>query len=987
MNIVQGTDYLNKNKKQLLEVDAVSKDLIDQSGEYIIEGFSSCKKTQRYPKAIPDGIVQSNPTATKKGFELSNEEASVDLQNKNGEERYSILTDQLTRLLAQYKDIHGQLVSATDTYLDDRDVDRNVYAGFIDEFKDEVKYEGCFNDVASERLIPNLQRNYNATQVFSIDSCARRAWDRGHTVFGVQNVQNDSKSALCYTGTDLELAKRDGIGLSFPWTWASTQTYGWPKVNSANAKLQLFQNGNLVLYEGEKADSENDFTLYSGWNWYVWRWGTQFASKNGRNVRGQTSSDKYSFFRYWEWNRGQQYGYGGVNYLDRQYVGIGWGSLSRATVYRPNWWSLSYWIRIVGLNVPTISNKTKYTDWVSASIGNNNADTRRLSEIGMNCDKNETLSNFKLESKTDGYKSSGYYRQSGIDYPGNDYGYFRNWNVNQCQSWCDKRDGCIGFNIDKRRGGCWIKYSWGRYSRNRKLDFYWRYRIPNYKMRYWYQCNKSEGDLTCRTTYTNWNDAGGGNTIYLDRHNVNCNENEAIGAMNLEVDGNKMRYRYTCCKNTNTDGCFMIMQDDGNLVIYKGLNPENKKDMMWSSRTSGQAGNMRIQKWLDGRKNNRNYMKTGEFLVPGEYICNDAGTAKAEFQADGNFVIRKSESRCKPIRGKQYGLRGGNAVYTIPKNNVDDLNKAVYIDKAENLHNIPANMMEGGKEFVKLENTDSWGNDIREVSINNDKAEYGEYDCQSYLDRYPDLRRAFGNSCTDPETARKAKEHWERHGQAEGRKAGKSGKDVFECEKACIEDPNCGSFVNRDDKCWLKNKNAFPVGDRQRNMGSDLYIRSKYANNDSSCTSKVEAVSTTEYSKIMKGLGGDGRPVDTMNKNSACGLKRDTEQERKMLATKGRDIEIKIQDILKEMDTLTKSGQAYLEQKPIVKQNMNRMIDEYNKSFKDIAKYRKSRDMINTFEDNSDLTMTSDNYRYVLWSVGAIAVLIAVIQIMKNRSV
>ena len=44
MNIVQGTDYLNKNKKQLLDVNAVSKDLIDKSGESIIEGFSSSKK-------------------------------------------------------------------------------------------------------------------------------------------------------------------------------------------------------------------------------------------------------------------------------------------------------------------------------------------------------------------------------------------------------------------------------------------------------------------------------------------------------------------------------------------------------------------------------------------------------------------------------------------------------------------------------------------------------------------------------------------------------------------------------------------------------------------------------------------------------------------------------------------------------------------------------------------------------------------------------
>ena len=1002
MNITQGGDYLKMNNNKMADTNTVSSDLLEPMNNSIVEGFSSCKKTQKYPSNIPDNVIEKNSySKSGVGFELGGGELSAKSANTNDSNRYNELTDELMRLLALYKGIHSELVTATDKYLGDSDVDKNVYAGFIDDFEGEIKYEGCFKD-RGDRAIPNLQKQRGGYYTFDMKDCAQRAWDKGHTVFGLQNIQgNDIKRTTCWTGTDLQQAKKYGSGIQYRWTWAGVQRQGWGYTNNTDLKVQLFPNGNLVSYTGKVANSEDDFIQSPGYKWWI-GWTSNYKSKSGRTVYGQTNTDKFSFYRWYSWyRRGRQY-YGGgrVNYLDRQWVGrdFWWSGLSAIRLSRPTWWSLNYWIRSSGSKARITKHKDKYTSWTSTKDGNNNWDTRQLEDIPIKCDDGYVLQGYKLNMNYGNIKTKKYTTYNNSFGRGNTLKWM--WgNENQLKAACDKDNRCNGVTTYKNsrykyRGGEYA-YGWLRTGHSR-----WRYRGWPYKhhkrtkeretkMRYWYRCAKWEGSLQCREASTNWNDSGNGNSIYMDRHGIYCNENENIGAISMENsdDRKKYRFNYSCCKNTNTSGCFMIIQDDGNLVIYKGTGPQDNKGAIWSSNTQGRKGNKRIQEWLDKRKNGRNYIRSGEYLASNEFIASDSGMVRAHLQSNGNFVVRQAISKCKKgSDGNVYGKGWANAVYTIPKNNVDDLNKAVYIDKEDNVSTIPNNMLEGGMEFVKLANTNAWGNDIRSFEIKDDGARYGAYDCQSYLNRYPDLQKAFGSSCTDPDTARKAKEHWDSRGKREGRIAGKSTADPYEAKKACIEDPRCGSFVISNGRCYLKDMNSFPKGDRQIEPGADLYIRSKSANNDSSCTSEVKAVSTTEFSAMMKGLANGGKPTNTINRNTPCGLKRDTTDERNNLAGKGRELELKIDAILDEMNNLTKVAQKYMAEKPMMKQKVASMIEEYNKSFKTIKKYRKSKNLLDQYEQGTDLLMTSNNYNYVMWSVGAIAILIAVIQIMKKRN-
>ena len=68
------------------------------------------------------------------------------------------------------------------------------------------------------------------------------------------------------------------------------------------------------------------------------------------------------------------------------------------------------------------------------------------------------------------------------------------------------------------------------------------------KIRYDYTCNSKKVSGACRNADTGWNEENSMN-IYLDRHDVTCNAGEVITQFKLQRDGQgKFRYDYKCCE-------------------------------------------------------------------------------------------------------------------------------------------------------------------------------------------------------------------------------------------------------------------------------------------------------------------------------------------------------------------------------------------------------------------------------------------------------
>jgi hypothetical protein len=68
------------------------------------------------------------------------------------------------------------------------------------------------------------------------------------------------------------------------------------------------------------------------------------------------------------------------------------------------------------------------------------------------------------------------------------------------------------------------------------------------KYRYDYTCSKVAGLGACVNHSTNGNEDGGGNMVYLDRHDVKCKPGEVLTRFKVNRPTDKtIRYDYTCC--------------------------------------------------------------------------------------------------------------------------------------------------------------------------------------------------------------------------------------------------------------------------------------------------------------------------------------------------------------------------------------------------------------------------------------------------------
>ena len=66
-------------------------------------------------------------------------------------------------------------------------------------------------------------------------------------------------------------------------------------------------------------------------------------------------------------------------------------------------------------------------------------------------------------------------------------------------------------------------------------------------IQYEYNCLKSDKPLTCTDHNTNYDLDGNGRSEYLDRHDIKCPSDKVLSKLKLTRNGDKYRYDYTCC--------------------------------------------------------------------------------------------------------------------------------------------------------------------------------------------------------------------------------------------------------------------------------------------------------------------------------------------------------------------------------------------------------------------------------------------------------
>lgn len=178
------------------------------------------------------------------------------------------------------------------------------------------------------------------------------------------------------------------------------------------------------------------------------------------------------------------------------------------------------------------------------------------------------------------------------------------------------------------------------------------------------------------------------------------------------------------CKDYIQTTClfFIILQDDGNMCLYKGKDPSDQKEVVWAAGTNGKQKNANPDWEASKGKYGRNYMTNGETLVQDEWIGSNDGSIKLIMQTDGNLVLYTSETKsgCSVKDNKTYGSSWVNAVYKIdPIGNKSSLGKVSYIDEESRSREYPSSLLSYSNEYQLLNDFDSTGNDIQQFETSN----------------------------------------------------------------------------------------------------------------------------------------------------------------------------------------------------------------------------------------------------------------------------
>jgi hypothetical protein len=379
----------------------------------------------------------------------------------------------------------------------------------------------------------------------------------------------------------------------------------------------------------------------------------------------------------------------------------------------------------------------------------------------------------------------------------------------------------------------------------------------------------------------------------------------------------------------------LILQNDGNLCIYKGKDPSDNKEGVWCAMTNGKQKSQNPD-WVSSKGIfGRNYLKTGEGLGPDEWIGSDDGSLKLIMQKDGNLVLYTSEytSGCKVINNKTYGGGWVNAVYQL--NGAGDrstLGKLGYIDGNSDLKEYPDSMVGFTNDYQIYQNTDSAGNDITSLVTS----------------------------------------------------------DQNGCQTACNNNPDCAAFVYQGSSqtCWLKNRSAFPKGEKQPNNSVVLGVRTPGLKGSTTCSNKISNIDTVQYDNYLKG--------STMTSDTQCNASIVSQSDqlefdniKSQLITLGNDIASKMENLYNQDNRIFEKLNTNAEQFKKDLQNYKltnlKIKKELNLQSNNIEGMQNLNiNDLNGMLSDSDLLVLQGNYSYIMWSILAVGILTVTINTMRK---
>ena len=373
---------------------------------------------------------------------------------------------------------------------------------------------------------------------------------------------------------------------------------------------------------------------------------------------------------------------------------------------------------------------------------------------------------------------------------------------------------------------------------------------------------------------------------------------------------------------------YMYLQNDGNMVIYRGSSPSDNQGMIWQSNTGGKQQQPLSQYKASAGKYGQPWISSGSTLAIGDFVGSDNGSIWLIMQTDGNLVLYTSQNMVNCDKMKNSNMGGGvnaNAIYQISEvGNPSLLQSLGFVDGNSKLHTYPSSMIGLSKEYDHLVNYDSGGHDIPN--------------------------------------------------------AGYGGATIEQCKETCNNMDNCYGFAwgKPDNACYLKDNTMYPVGEKQSNSTVDLYIRKRKVKDDSLLgPKKLDHIDSVQWSKYITG--------ENISNKSVFGLKNTNQS----IQNKLDKLFLRLSDLASQITTHNIKLQE--NSKNLIKQSLNdrKAFDSYLNQYNKIVdfesgNFEKNESFYENILNDSDIVVLQENYNYLFWSILAIGTVIISMNVLKK---
>lgn len=371
---------------------------------------------------------------------------------------------------------------------------------------------------------------------------------------------------------------------------------------------------------------------------------------------------------------------------------------------------------------------------------------------------------------------------------------------------------------------------------------------------------------------------------------------------------------------------YLILENNGNMCIYRGSNPNDNQGLVWSSNTEGKKQKPDPKFAAANGKYGKNWVGVGATLSKGDFIGSNDGSTYLIMQYDGNLVLNTSSTaiNCKTLSD---GIMGGginaNALNQLNQvGNPSLIGNVGYIDDNSVLYNYSQNNYALSNEYTEMKGFDSPENNLSSAS--------------------------FGNATLNG------------------------------CKTACNNNKSCYGFVydNETKVCDLKNGSMYPKGPKTPAPFKDLYIRKPALKNMpvgiSDKISNVDSIKYENYRKSNK----------QVNNNIGLGFKNATTLERQQVESLKSRLDL-ISNKIIELGGTIHNNELEVRKQSII--NTNSLVNNMNDMKNNMTNINNFNTSMDNILKDSDITLLYENYNYLFWSILAAGSVIISINV-ANKS-